>query len=89
MGGDGYIWSYNQTDEFKQFRAQVEDSLCNLIIDDLNVNIQSIRIVGTNNEIKKCDCEADIYVGDTKINSVSYSAQYTEDEMIYVTVSFD
>jgi hypothetical protein len=87
--GDGYNWSYKQTDEFKQYRAQVEDSLCNIMINDLMVNIRNIRTVGTNNEIKKCDCEADIYLEDYKIRSVSYSAQFTKDEKIYVTVSFE
>lgn len=81
--------NYIETDEFKQFKEQTEDSLCNIAINALNIDIKSIRLVNTNNEIKKCDCEADIYTEDTKIISVAYSAQYTEDETIYVTVSFE
>ena len=84
-----YHYSYKETDEFKQFKKQTEDSLENVAINDLNINIKSIRLVNTNNEIKKCDCEADVYSEDTRINSITYSAQYTEDETIYVTVSFE
>ena len=84
-----YKSSFVRTDEFKQFEEQIKDSIENVAIDALNIDIKSIRIVNTNNEIRKCDCEADIYSEDSKVNSVAYSAQYTEDETIYVTLSFE
>lgn len=81
----GYHFSYLWIDEFKKYKEQTEDSL----VAALNIDIKSIRIVNTNNEIRKCDCEADVYIEDSITNNVAYSAQYTEDETIYVTLSFE
>jgi hypothetical protein len=68
----------------KILRPIVSDS----IVDELKLSfsVEAIRIKKKEDEIQKCSCEAVLYSVKDKIESITYSAQVTEDGNIYVTV---
>ena len=48
-----------------------------------NITIENIKVENRNNELKKCECSADLIIG-TLSYKVSYIAQYTEDGKLIV-----
>lgn len=49
-------------------------------------SVQNIRSVSKDEAIKKCNCEAEIRFNNGNKYDVAYSAQYTDDEKVYVEV---
>jgi hypothetical protein len=89
-GIHGWFWTpgYKWTNEFIQFKDQVQDSINNDLINSLKISLQTIRIISKDDNIKKCKCEADVYQENTSVGGITYSAQITEDKIVYVTVYF-
>lgn len=73
--------NYNIDDELKAFVDSVFDAGI--------IYLDGIRVNGTDRELKKCDCGAAINLGDYLKYEISYTAQYTEDDQIYVTTTVD
>lgn len=53
---------------------------------EAGMTLTGIRTNGKNDEIKKCQCGGDLTFSNGKTFSIEYTAQYTEDEKIYVEV---
>lgn len=47
------------------------------------IKIENVRIDNTSNEFKKCECSADLKIGELRY-PISYSAQYSEDGKLIV-----
>jgi hypothetical protein len=71
-------------ESLNSLRLSVIDTLMNDL--SLSINFQNIRITKKDDNIKKCDCEADLFSNQDQIRTMKYSAQFTEDGKIYITV---
>lgn len=69
---------------YRGIKHQVTDSICNEL--KKNIRIENIRLVSKDDKIRKCECEADFYNGDQKVQTFSFFAQYTEENKLYVEV---
>jgi len=90
----GYPNYFNNLESFSKFFTNYDtDSKLETLIDSaLNAGIiylNGIRINGIEKELKKCNCGASINLGDYLEYDISYTAQYTEDDQIYVTTTVE
>jgi predicted class III extradiol MEMO1 family dioxygenase len=53
------------------------------------LSLESIRIVSTDNNIKKCSCEADLVIDKDNKKQITYNAQKTEDGKLRVETSYE
>ena len=49
--------------------------------------LSAIRLVSNDDETKKCNCAAELLIND-RVFDVEYSAQFTEDDQLYVELFF-
>ena len=52
-----------------------------------NITIENIRVDNSNNDLKKCECSADLNIGLVSYK-IKYTAQYTEDGKLVVETQF-
>ena len=73
-------------DKYNSDLASIRLSVISSILNDLSVafHFESIRPTRKDDNIKKCNCEADLYSNNDKIRTLKYSAQFTEDGKIYI-----
>jgi hypothetical protein len=54
---------------------------------DISFKLEGIRIGAVDETIKKCQCGCNLLFSNGKSLPIEYTAQYTEDKMVYVEVS--
>lgn len=65
--------------------AEVISYIDNMLVES-NPQLSSIRTESINREIRRTECLADIIYSNGNSTAISYDAQYTDEEDIYVTV---
>lgn len=68
-------------------KPQIIDSLLDILVE--KIHLENIRIMNIKDEIKMCECEADVHLDNEKIFELTYSAQYNEEGKIFVSVAND
>lgn len=89
QGGGNYKPSYKDLKKHEKDDKTIYAIVHNvdsIFADNSDITLESIRVDDVDKGIKKCNCSADIVSGENKV-PISYSAQYTEEGKLYVTVS--
>ena len=71
-----------KVDEIKQKAKEYADE----ILIKTTFLLENIRTTEISENIKKCNCVADVVVNSEKVETIKYSVQYTTDKKIYVEI---
>lgn len=91
---DIYQYSKDRNLDFDKISQEISEKVklegvkySDSVISNINIAFNNIRIIDINQDLKKCECAANlIFIDD--VYDIEYSAQKTEDGNIYVEVSY-
>lgn len=89
QGGGEYEPTYKDLVEHQddaELFKQMLNHIDSVFADNSDITLESVRIENIDKEIKKCKCSANIVSSENKV-PISYTAQYTEEGKVYVSVS--
>lgn len=75
--------------EEKKINLKIEaKKIAKELIDETTLELDGVRFLSKEENLKKCECTADLIVDREKETKINYSAQYTEDGKVYVELSY-
>jgi hypothetical protein len=82
MGNPTYKDNVNSSDETMQkVISQVDEA-----IENIQMNLRGIRTIDINEDVGKIRCAAELVLSNDRKLDIEYTAQYTEDNLVYVEV---